>query len=122
MSNTTLIKALVAGGVVITGILLSDNETVRGKLGKTLDILSDVEKAIKNPLGSLANSLSTTSTPSNRNLEYWDYRNNEDQRRWEMEKMKLQHAHEERMASLKKSMEESDKEETNGSKGSDEAV
>ena len=110
MSNTTLIKALVAGGVVITGILLSDNETVRGKLGKTLDILSDVEKAIKNPLGSLASSISSGYS-SGREMGYYEYQNNKDQRLWEMKKLEMQYKHDEEMAKLQ------GKEEANGSEG-----
>ena len=59
MNNSTLIKAVVAGVAVVSAVLLSDNEVVKGKLGKTMDILSDVEKAVKNPLGSLASSISS---------------------------------------------------------------
>lgn len=106
MNNSTLIKAVVAGGIVVTGILLSDNETVRGKLGKTLDILSDVEKAVKNPLGSLVSS--SLSTVSQAPMGYYEYQNNRDQRTWEMKKLEMQYKHDEEMAKLQNKEEAKD--------------
>lgn len=106
MNNSTLIKAVVAGGIVVTGILLSDNETVRGKLGKTLDILSDVEKAVKNPLGSLVSS--SLSTVSQAPMGYYEYQNNRDQRTWEMKKLEMQYKHDEEMAKLQNKEETKD--------------
>lgn len=105
MNNSTIIKALVAGAVVITGVLLSDNETIRGKLGKTMDILSDVEKAVKNPLGSLASSISSGYS-GGREMNYYEYQNNKDQRLWEMKKLEMQYKHDEEMAKLQNREEE----------------
>lgn len=113
MNNSTIIKALVAGGAVISAILLSDNETVKGKLGKTMDILSDVEKAVKNPLGSLASSISSGYS-SGREMGYYEYQNNKDQRLWEMKKLEMQYKHDEEMAKLQ------GKEEVNGAEGTTE--
>ena len=100
MNKSTVIKAIVAGAVVVTGILLGDNESVRGKVNKVMGIAGDVEKAIKNPLGSLASVTSQNSSPSN--MTYYDWKNKQDERQYEMERLKLQQAHEERMAQLKK--------------------
>lgn len=116
MNNSTIIKALVAGGVVITGVLLSDNETVRSKLGKTMDILSDVEKAVKNPLGSFASSISSGYSSGGREMGYYEYQNNKDQRLWEMKKLEMQYKHDEEMAKLQ------NKEESNGPEGTSEPV
>lgn len=99
MNKATIIKALVAGGTVIGGILLSDNEKVRGKIGRFMDIANDVERAIKNPLGTLAKS--AYSAQPAKNMNYYDWQNQQDERRYEMERLKLQHEHEERMAEMK---------------------
>ena len=99
MNKSTIIKAVVAGTVVVTGILLGDNEMVRGRLNRVMNIASDVEKAIKNPLGSLASVTSQSYQPTS--MGYYDWKNKQDERQYEMERLKLQQAHEERMAQLK---------------------
>lgn len=96
MNKSTLIKALVAGGVVISAVLLGDDERARGKLGKAMGIASDVEKAIKNPLGTLAQ---TAITPQrSESMSYYDWRSRHDQMEYELEKLKLQQKHEMEMA------------------------
>ena len=100
MNKSTIIKAIVAGGVVVTSILLGDNEKVKSKLCKAASIAGDVEKAIKNPLGAIVSTYSQSVQPSNMN--YYDWKNKQDERSYEMERLKLQQAHEERMAQIKK--------------------
>ena len=112
MNKATLIKALVAGAVVVTGILIGDNEKVRGKLEKAAGIAGDVEQAIKNPLGTLARSAYASSAPK-ANMNYYDWQNRQDELKYEMERLKLQQAHEERMAEIKKATELTTKKEEN---------
>ena len=88
MNKSTIIKATVAGIAVVGGILLGDNEQVRGMREKALGLAGDVEKAIKNPLGSLA-SVATASAP--KETGYYDYL---------LEKQKAEYRHKERMAEL----------------------
>lgn len=97
MNTSTLIKALVAGGIVITGVILGENETVRQRLGRGFEIASDIEKAIKNPFGTLAQHMVCDRQEQR---GYYDYMIEKSKQEAELQKLRLQNTHDEQMAKI----------------------